>query len=163
MNGLLNQEMQAGQPQDVQADPMMAGEQADPALDAAVQFIQEKVYDEAISEEIANLASKQPLNEGVVAALVYRLAEAADEKTEGNVAEEDLSALALVAANEVFEVLDAAGLDAPEAMISKVLKKVALMFAEENELDPAPLMEAFGQVNDDDLAGAAAQFDVGAV
>ena len=149
MNGLINEQMQAQA-----ADP-----QADQYLEAAIKFIQQKVYDESISAEIAKLAKAQPINEGALASLVYRLAEAADEATEGNVAEEDLSGLAIAAANEVFEILEAAGLDAPEALISKVMKQVALIFAQENDLDPAPLVEAFAQVNDDEMGAYASQVD----
>jgi hypothetical protein len=94
----------------------------------------------------------------IVASTAYALAQAADESSDGMVREENLSVLGILALNEVFTIAETAGMPLEVKDISAAMKRLVLMYGEDNGLSQEEievLSQGMMQVDDTQLAQAA--------
>ena len=132
----------------------------DPALQKSIAYIGDRLYgQEGLAEEIAKTLgqSTMPMPE-IVASTAYALAQAADESSDGMVREENLSVLGILALNEVFTIAETAGMPLEVKDISAAMKRLVLMYGEDNGLSQEEievLSQGMMQVDDTQLAQAA--------
>lgn len=160
MVGLL-QNQQAAMPAEATEMPPEAADAAldDPALESAINYMGQKLYSEDLAEEIAatfgQSSTIQPRNMALAA---MKLAEFSDVQTEGDIKEENLSILGMMALNEVATIAEAAGVTVTGADISAAFKEMVIMFAEDQGIAPeqlSTLRDAMSQVSDEELAAEA--------
>lgn len=141
------------------AEPMQDGGaevQSDPALAKSMQYVGERLYSEEIGAEIAAAFDSSPTdNPDAIALIAYKLTQKADEASDGQVAEEDLSILAMLTLNEVLTVAEAAGMPIDPETGAKAMKRMVVMFAADNGIPLEQIQESFSQVNESELALAA--------
>jgi hypothetical protein len=155
MEGLMEQ---AGSTQEEMTpkEAMVAGsdpdDMGDEALTKAIEFVGKRLYEANMSTEIAKAfdgsTTAQPK---IIASIAYRLAQAADTNTGGEIREENLSVLGILTLNEVITVADAAGMPIDGATASKAMQEMILTYAEDNGLDTTELAQAMGQVDDNEM------------
>lgn len=160
------QAQQAQPPQPQQAQPeQMPPEQApqeqeqpatpenDQALQQAKEFVGAVLYSNKGADQVAKLAEADaPMD--MLANLAYELASKADEKTDGNVADEDLVELAMFAMTEIGEVAEAAGATLKPSDIAQALNTMMVRFLKENgvpEEQVAELQKAMSAVPEDEF------------
>ena len=152
MQGLLEQSG-AEVPQKGGGDDM-----GDPALTKAIEYIGQRLYSEEMGNEIAKAFDDSPVaNAEGIAIIAYKLAQKADEETGGEIEEENLSVLGMLTLNEVLTVAEAAGMPINGETAAKAMKRMVMMFAANNGIPAEQLQEAFSQVDDGQLAQAAAE------
>lgn len=143
-----------------QAAPMQAEDGAlaldDPALESAINYMGKKLYSEDLSEEIARVISgSNRAQPKLMAMAALKLAAASDAETDGDIKEENLSILGMMALNEVFSIAEAGGVQVSGADVSSAFQEMVIMFAQEQGLSPeelASLKQAMVQVDDAELA-----------
>lgn len=157
MQGLLEQaagpqesldsvQQQASDPQDL----------GDPALTKAIYYVGQRLYDQDMATEIAKVLENAPTAmPKMLAGLAYKLAQAADTATEGEIMEENLSILGMLTLNEVVSVAEAAGMPIQASDASAAMKHMVIMFAEDNGIPADEIAGALAQVRDQDMAQAA--------
>lgn len=138
------QQPQPGAQPEQQAD---AGDDNDPALNAAIEFVRRALYENGSSDSVhaTMKASRQPVED--MAMLAYELTSIADEKTEGQVPDELLMTLAVTVLTEVAEIAEASGVQLQPADLASALKIMTLRFVGEMGHDTRQLQEAFNQVS----------------
>ena len=155
MAGLLQ-----NQAQDMGGDAPSTGSQFDdPALEQAIEYLGQRLYAEDISIEIAKVVEKSPAPQPrMLAEIAYRLAESSDVETDGDIKEENLSIIGMVALNEVAEIAEQAGMQITPADVSAAFQEMVLIFAREQGLSKdeiATLEASMRQVDDAELAQGA--------
>ena len=157
----MNQQMQGQMPQEEQMpqDPMMEEDDgidpdSDPALQSAFDFLLERLYgDEGLAESIAEtLGSGGRAAPRIYASAALKLAQSADQHTNGEIAEENLAMLGMFCLNEVFEIAEAAGIPAKATDISAAFKQMIVMYMSEQGVPVEEVTKAFSQVRDEDFA-----------
>lgn len=131
--------------------PQGGGGNPDAALQQALDHIAKVLYQDDAATKIAEVLRDMGNAPQILAQIAYKTAQGADTATQGNVAEEDLAMLGAVALNEVLEIASEVGIDVTEALQSKVFKKMALIYAEDQGIDTAPIKKAFEKINDDEF------------
>ena len=132
----------------------------DPALQKSIAYIGDRLYgQEKLAGEIAKTLgqSSLPMPE-IVSSTAYALAQAADEASDGMVREENLSVLGILALNEVFTIAETAGMPLEVKDISAAMKRLVLMYGEDNGLSQEEievLSQGMMQVDDAEFAQAA--------
>ena len=137
-------------------EAMVAGsdpdDMGDEALTKAIEFVGQRLYEADMSTEIARTFDGSPTAQPkIIASIAYKLAQAADTKTGGEIREENLSVLGILTLNEIITVADAAGMPIDGATASKAMQEMILIYAEDNGLDTAELAQAMGQVDDNEM------------
>jgi len=131
----------------------------DPALESAINYMGKKLYTEDLAEDIASTFSQSDRAQPrLMAMAALKLAEASDAETDGDIKEENLSILGMMALNEVFTIAEQTGVQVSGADVSAAFKEMVIMFAEEQGLsaeEVASLKDAMAQVNDQELAAEA--------
>lgn len=148
------------QAQDMGGDASGTGSQFDdPALEQAIEYLGQRLYAEDISIEIAKVVEKSPTPQPkMLAEIAYRLAESSDVETDGDIKEENLSIIGMVALNEVAEIAEQAGMQITPADVSAAFQEMVLIFAREQGLSKdeiATLEASMRQVDDAELAQGA--------
>lgn len=148
------------QAQDMGGDAPGTGSQFDdPALEQAIEYLGQRLYAEDISIEIAKVVEKSPTPQPkMLAEIAYRLAESSDVETDGDIKEENLSIIGMVALNEVAEIAEQAGMQITPADVSAAFQEMVLIFAREQGLsrdEIATLEASMRQVDDAELAQGA--------
>ena len=133
----------------------------DPALESAIMAMGSRLYEEglgdSISEQVAKSLTSVPR---IMATIAYKLAESSDVDTDGEIKEENLSVLGMMALNEVFEIAEASGVETSPADVSAAFKHMVIMFAQDQGLPPEQvesLANAMAQVDDRGFAEEANQ------
>ena len=93
-----------------------------------------------------------------MATIAYKLAESSDADTDGEIKEENLSVLGMMALNEVLEIAEASGVQIGPSDASEAFKHMVIMFAQDQGLPEdqvQTLAAAMAEVNDQQLADAA--------
>lgn len=131
-----------GQPQD------------NPVYQRAFNFALEALYGNGAAQEVAQAirAASDPV-EGL-SETAYRMVEIVDEKTGGEVPDEDLIALAADILGEVAEIAQAAGIEVDGKTIAEAMRDMLIRYVTEQGLDPAQLQQAMGQVDTAALGAA---------
>ena len=128
----------------------------DPALDQAIQYLGGRLYEEDIASQIANVTEKSPESQPQLLALIaYRLAESSDVETDGDIKEENLSVIAMVALNEVMEIAEQSGMQVSPEDAAIAFRHMVTMFAQEQGLDPDQVQQlttAMSEVDTSQLA-----------
>ena len=122
MAGLLKAKM----PQEAQS-----AQAEDPALERAIEFMGTRLYDsdEELAIDIANqVGSSQVSMPLIMAKVAYALAQSADAETDGQILEENLSVLGMIALNEVFEIADRTGVPIKDGDVSSAFKHMVVLF-----------------------------------
>jgi hypothetical protein len=131
----------------------------DPALEQAIEYLGQRLYAEDIAIEIAKVVEKSPQPQPkILAEIAYRLAETSDVETDGDIKEENLSVIGMVALNEVAEIAEQAGMQIAPADVSAAFQEMVLIFAREQGLPKAQietLAASMRQVDDAELAQGA--------
>tara|TARA_B100001057_G_C22684585_1_gene885141 strand:- start:206 stop:748 length:543 start_codon:yes stop_codon:yes gene_type:complete len=131
----------------------------DPALEQAITNIGQRLYNEDLAEQIADTVGKSETNlPRNLATIAYKLAESSDVDADGDIKEENLAVLGMIALNEVFEIAEAAGVKTDSSDVSVAFKHMVVMFAQDQGLPEdqvQTLANAMAEVNDRQLAEAA--------
>lgn len=130
----------------------------DPALEAALRYVESRLYDSDLSEKIGKTVSSSSGNPMLLAETIYKLVQKADTETEGNVAEENLVYLAMRVMDEVMTIAEESGLQVSEELVSKVWKSLIEIFVKDQGIDPAEIKTAMSAVSDSDFASFAREF-----
>ena len=127
----------------------------DPALDQAIQYLGGRLYEEDIAAQIADVTEKSPESQPQLLALIaYRLAESSDVETDGDIKEENLSVIAMVALNEVMEIAEQSGMQVAPEDAAIAFRHMVTMFAQEQGLNPEQVQQltaAMSEVNTSEL------------
>lgn len=172
----------AADPTQGAADPTQGGAPADdsgadqdggndPAYDAAVQYAMTALYKQGGAKALAKAlrAAQDPVQ--ALADAAYQMMQIIDEKTDGNVADEDLVPLAVQVLSEVCDVAEAAGIQVDGQMAAEAMKAMLVRFIKEQGGDASQLEQAMGQIDtsmfnkiagDGDQGGAPQQQQPGA-
>lgn len=128
----------------------------DPALDQAIQYLGGRLYEEDIASQIADVTEKSPESQPQLLALIaYRLAESSDVETDGDIKEENLSVIAMIALNEVMEIAEQSGMQVAPADAAIAFRHMVTMFAQEQGLNPEQVQQltaAMSEVDTSQLA-----------
>jgi hypothetical protein len=125
----------------------------DPALDQAIQYLGGRLYEEDIASQIANVTEKSPESQPQLLALIaYRLAESSDVKTDGDIKEENLSVIAMVALNEVMEIAEQSGMQVSPEDAAIAFRHMVTMFAQEQGLDPEQVQQLTAAMSEVDTS-----------
>ena len=128
----------------------------DPALESAINFLGSKLYTEDLSLQIAEQLDKSSVSmPKILATIAYKLAERSDTETDGDIKEENLSILGMMALNEVFTIAEETGMNTTSADISAAFKHMIVLFAQDQGLPQEQvqsLANAMAQVNDEQFA-----------
>lgn len=157
MRGLLEEvgTQEVGSPQQEEA-MAIASDMGDPALAKAIDFLEKRIYEEGIDEQIASAFDDSPVPAPKnIAQVAYSLAEKADEVTGGEIEEENLAILGMISLNEVIEIAQAAGMKPSPGLPAEAMQELVLIFAKEHGLPEAELRQAMSQIDDEQLAAAA--------
>jgi hypothetical protein len=154
MQGLLGQA--GGAPQAPQGQQQSADDFGDPALVEAIDFMGERLYEDGLADEIAQTLEQSPTSmPKILAQIAYKLAQSADTETEGEIAEENLSILGMVALNEIMTLADAAGMPLEPADASAAMKEMVILFAQDNGIPADEISQALAGINNQEMAMAA--------
>ena len=133
----------------------------DPALEQAIANIGQRLYKEELGQQIADTVGKAENNvPRNMATIAYKLAESSDVDTDGEIKEENLSVLGMIALNEVFEIAEAAGVSTQPSDVSAAFKHMVIMFAQDQGLPEEQvqsLANAMAEVDDRGFAEEANQ------
>lgn len=177
MAGLIQQQMaapQGGAPADLAAEEQQeqaAGtegtespehEQAegefnedDPTFQTAIDFVMQALYGKQAAKDISKqLKSAPSLPEGM-SDVAYNITSIADEKTQGNLADEYLAPLAMKVLEEVVEIADASGLDPQPEDVAVAFKTMILRYLQEQGADTTQLQQAMDQIDPSEFRGQA--------
>ena len=131
----------------------------DPALESAIMALGSRLYKDDIATQIAdNVGKSQTAVPRIMATIAYKLAESSDVGTDGEIKEENLSVLGMMALNEVLEIAEASGVQVGPSDASEAFKHMVIMFAQDQGLPEdqvQTLAAAMAEVNDQQLADAA--------
>ena len=131
----------------------------DPALEAAIMALGGRLYKDDIATQIAdNVGKSKTAVPRIMATIAYKLAESSDVDTDGEIKEENLSVLGMMALNEVLEIAEASGVQIGPSDASEAFKHMVIMFAQDQGLPEdqvQALAAAMAEVNDQQLADAA--------
>jgi hypothetical protein len=131
----------------------------DPALEQAINYMGKKLYSEDLAEEIAGMFSQSEVAQPKLLAMAaMKIAESSDVETDGDIKEENLSILGMMALNEVVTIAEAAGVQIAGSDVSAAFKEMVIMFAQDQGLSPEEiggLKEAMARVDDAELAAEA--------
>lgn len=132
----------------------------DPALDQAIQYLGGRLYEEDIASQIANVTEKSPESQPQLLALIaYRLAESSDVETDGDIKEENLSVIAMVALNEVMEIAEQSGMQVSPEDAAIAFRHMVTMFAQEQGLDPEQVQQLATAMSEVDTSQLAMESD----
>jgi len=159
MAGLMQEVGQPTQKPEAQAAaPSMDAD--DPALDQAIQYLGGRLYEEDIASQIANVTEKSPESQPQLLALIaYRLAESSDVETDGDIKEENLSVIAMVALNEVMEIAEQSGMQVSPEDAAIAFRHMVTMFAQEQGLDPEQVQQLTAAMSEVDTSQLAMDAD----
>ena len=125
----------------------------DPALDQAIQYLGGRLYEEDIASQIANVTEKSRESQPQLLALIaYRLAESSDVETDGDIKEENLSVIAMVALNEVMEIAEQSGMTVGPEDAAIAFRHMVTMFAQEQGLDPEQVQQLTAAMSEVDTS-----------
>lgn len=159
MAGLMQEVGQPTQEPEAQAAaPSMDAD--DPALDQAIQYLGGRLYEEDIASQIANVTEKSQESQPQLLALIaYRLAESSDVETDGDIKEENLSVIAMVALNEVMEIAEQSGMQVSPEDAAIAFRHMVTMFAQEQGLDPEQVQQLTAAMSEVDTSQLAMDAD----
>ncbi len=152
--GLINEQMQGQQPAQPADDaPMPDDTGADDAgnseaYDAAIQYAMTALYKQGGAKQLAaalRSAGDNPAQ--AMADAAYQMMQIIDEKTGGDIPDEELVPLATEVLTEVAEVGEAAGLQIDGATIAEAMKAMLVRFVREQGGDTAQLEQAMNQID----------------
>lgn len=158
MEGLLENEQAAEKQEPMPAEDQMPEEEGmdpeqDEALKAALAYVNEQLYSKGIAENFAKVVAKGGRTlPKVFAGIAFKIAKAADAKTNGEIAEENLGILGMMTLAEVFEVAQAAGAEVNGEQISAAFKQMVIMFLEEQGMDTDEMAKSFASMKDGEFA-----------
>jgi hypothetical protein len=165
MEGLLGQQAQGQQPprqqggpipaEDVMDDQEEVPEEQDQALIAAYQWVHSQLYQGPVGEQIAEVVGSMPNPVAALSDISYKLTQAADTQTQGQIAEENLVPLAVFVMNEVLEMAEKAGATVSSADVSKIFKKMIITYLKDNGMDTTQIEQAMAAVDDNEFAAMA--------
>jgi len=151
MVGLLNKA--AGQEDQVNGQAADDEIENDGALADAIEYIGSRLYDENLAGEVARALDGAPkAMPKILAGIAYKLAQAADTETNGEVMEENLSILGMLALNEIITIAEASGMAISGATASAAMKQMVIMYAEDNGIPSDELAGLMANVSDQDVA-----------
>lgn len=154
MAGMLNMPAPAPKPAQGQEQPQEQGEGAgerDPAYDAAIKLAMDALYGAEAARDVAQAirSAQDPVE--ALANTAYEMVQVVDERTEGQVPDELLVALASEVLGEVVEIAQAAGVQVGGREIAEAMRTMILRFVAEQGGDISQLQQAMGQIDTSQL------------
>jgi hypothetical protein len=154
MAGMLNMPAPAPKPAQGQEQPQEQGEGAserDPAYDAAIKLAMDALYGAEAARDVAQAirSAQDPVE--ALANTAYEMVQVVDERTEGQVPDELLVALASEVLGEVVEIAQAAGVQVGGREIAEAMRAMILRFVAEQGGDISQLQQAMGQIDTSEL------------
>mgnify|MGYP001169024054 FL=1 len=150
----------AQQPQPQEATANVSLDPDDPALDQAVQYLGSRLYEEDIASKIATVTEGSRESQPQMLALIaYRLAESSDATTDGDIKEENLSVIAMVALNEVMEIAEQSGMEVGPEDAAIAFRHMVTLFAQEQGLNPEQVKQLTAAMSEVDTSQLVAEMD----
>lgn len=131
-----------GMPPEAEADV----DENNPAFQAAVELINQALYQQGAADGIHQqlLASDNPVV--TMAEVAYEITAIADERTEGQVADELMVMLATVALSEIADIAVASGIQLTSADVAEAMKQMILRYVGEMGHDTRELQAAMDAI-----------------
>jgi len=128
---------------------------AGPAYRAAMMVAMQSLYgkDAAASDVLQAIKSANDTVQAM-ADTAYKMVQIVDERTRGQVPDEQLVPLASEILGEVAEIMKAGGMVVTGRMIAEATKNMLLRYVREAGLNPAQLQAAMGSVDTSQLGQA---------
>jgi ketopantoate reductase len=123
------------------------GDSNDGALESAVNFAMQALYGNGAAQQVAKAIQTAKDKVEAIANTAYEMVAVVDEKTDGQVPNEDLVALAAQVLGEVVEIAQAAGVKIGPMDIAAAMKDMLLRYITEAGLDPTQLRAAMDKIN----------------
>ena len=147
-------------PQAPQQPPPKKGDRMQPnsgsatdAYDSAMTFVRKALYGKEAARDVAkSLRAAQDPAQGL-ADTAYQMVTIADERTNGEIPDEELIAFASEVLGEVADIAKAAGVEVKGAVIAKAVRIMLLRYVSEQGLDITQLQQAMDGV-DPEAVGA---------
>lgn len=155
--GLIQDQMQ-GEAQPAAEEPVEqpAGQPGAPSAesgnsesyDAAIEYAMTALYKQGGAKQLAQAlraAGDNPAQ--AMADAAYQMMQVIDEKTGGDIPDEELVPLATEVLTEVAEIAEAAGVNVEGSTIAAAMKTMLIRFVQEQGGDTTQLEQAMGQID----------------
>lgn len=117
------------------------------AFETAVQYALSALYENGAAKDIVQALKSAPDRVDGLADNAYRISEIVDERTNGEIPDEEVAFLGAEILEEIVDIGDAAGLNYTPQEIAAAFRQMILRFLQEQGADTRELESAMDQVD----------------